>query len=70
MGAEIEALLARGMQSLYIYSGGYKLYNYTNQFFDDFPNVRHHAGVEVEYFRDADHTYMLHGGSRAAHRSR
>jgi pimeloyl-ACP methyl ester carboxylesterase len=59
VGAEIEALLARGVQSLYIYSGGYKLYNYTNQFFDDFPSVRHHAGLEVEYFRDADHTFML-----------
>ena len=59
VGAEIEALLRRGVQSLYIYSGGYKLYNYTKQFFDDFPNVRHHAGLEVEYFKDADHTYML-----------
>jgi pimeloyl-ACP methyl ester carboxylesterase len=59
VGAEIGALLARGVQSLYIYSGGYKLYNYTNQFFDDFPHVRHHAHLEVEYFRDADHTYML-----------
>ena len=59
VGAEIEAPLARGVQSLYIYSGGYKLYNYNNQFFDDFPNVRHHASLEVEYFRDADHTFML-----------
>jgi pimeloyl-ACP methyl ester carboxylesterase len=59
VAAEIEGLLRRGVQSLYIYSGGYKLYNYTGQFFDDFPNVRHHPGVEVEYLRDADHTYML-----------
>ena len=48
VAAEIESLVARGVQSLYIYSGGYKLYNYTSQFFDDFPNVRHHAGVEVD----------------------
>lgn len=59
VAVEIETLVARGVQSLYIYSGGYKLYNYTSQFFDDFPNVRHHSRIEVEYFRDADHTYML-----------
>jgi pimeloyl-ACP methyl ester carboxylesterase len=59
VATEIEALLGRGVQSLYIYSGGYKLYNYTGQFFDDFPNIRHHPGVEVEYLKDADHTYML-----------
>ena len=59
VAAEIHALLERGVQSLYIYSGGYKWYNYTRQFFDDFPNVRHNARVEVEYFRDADHTYLL-----------
>jgi pimeloyl-ACP methyl ester carboxylesterase len=59
VAAEIEALLGRGVQSLYIYSGGYKLYNYSSQFFDDFPNVRHHPRIQVEYLRDADHTYML-----------
>jgi hypothetical protein len=59
VAAELAALLTRGVQALYIYSGGYKLYNYTGQFFDDFPNVRHHPGVEVEYLPDADHTYML-----------
>jgi len=59
VAAEIGALLNRGVQSLYIYSGGYKLYNYTRQFFDDFPNVRHNPGIEVEYFKEADHTYML-----------
>ncbi|HUE16686.1 MAG TPA: alpha/beta fold hydrolase [Planctomycetaceae bacterium] len=59
VAAEIETLLDRGVQSLYIYSGGYKWYNYTRQFFDDFPNVRHNPRVEVEYFRDADHTYLL-----------
>jgi pimeloyl-ACP methyl ester carboxylesterase len=59
VAVEIRALLDRGVQSLYIYSGGYKLYNYTRQFFDDFPNVRNNPGVEIEYFQDADHTYML-----------
>lgn len=59
VAAEIKALLDRGVHSLYLYSGGYKLYNYTRQFFDDFPNVRHNRHVEVEYFKDADHTYLL-----------
>jgi pimeloyl-ACP methyl ester carboxylesterase len=59
VATEIESLLERGVESLYIYSGGYKLYNYTSQFFDDFPNARHNPRVEVEYFKDADHTYML-----------
>ena len=56
---EIAALLRRGVHLLYIYSGGYKLYNYKGQFFDEFPNVRQNPGVEVEYFGNADHTYML-----------
>jgi pimeloyl-ACP methyl ester carboxylesterase len=59
VGAELEALLDRGVKLLYIYSGGYKFYNYTRQFFDDFPNVRNHSGADVEFFRDSDHTYIL-----------
>jgi pimeloyl-ACP methyl ester carboxylesterase len=59
VASELESLVGRKVQQLYIYSGGYKLYNYTRQFFDDFPNVRHNPGIDVEYFKDADHTYML-----------
>jgi pimeloyl-ACP methyl ester carboxylesterase len=59
VAAEIEALFDRGVQGLYIYSGGYKYYNYSDQFFDDFPNVRKNRQVEVEYFPNSDHTYLL-----------
>jgi pimeloyl-ACP methyl ester carboxylesterase len=59
VAAEIEALLERGIQGLYIYSGGYKYYNYPGQFFDDFPVARSNAQIDVEYYRDADHTYLL-----------
>jgi pimeloyl-ACP methyl ester carboxylesterase len=59
VAGEIEGLFARGLVALYVYSGGYKLYNYTGQFFDNFPTVRHDPRVEVEYFRNSDHTYIL-----------
>jgi pimeloyl-ACP methyl ester carboxylesterase len=59
VAAEIESMLERGVQGLYIYSGGYKYYNYTGQFFDDFPVARYNSQVDVEYYRDADHTYLL-----------
>ncbi len=56
---EIETLARRGVQALYIYSGGYAFYNYAGQFFRNFPAVRRHPHLEVEYFPDADHTYLL-----------
>lgn len=59
VGTEIQTLVDRGLQALYVYTGGYTWYNYPGQFFDNFPNVRRNPRIEVEYFSQADHTYFL-----------
>jgi pimeloyl-ACP methyl ester carboxylesterase len=57
---EIQSLAGRGMQMLYVYTGGVaNYYNYANQFFDMFPGLRRNGKIEVEYFPLADHTYTF-----------
>lgn len=56
---EIESLTDRGLQALYTYSGGYTYYNYTGQFFDNFPRLRGSRQIDVAYFPNADHTFLL-----------
>jgi len=59
VAAEIQVFMDRGMQALYVFAGGCPWYNYAGQFFNNFPNVRCNPQVEVEYFEQADHTYLL-----------
>jgi len=56
---EIESLADRGVQALYAYSGGYTYYNYGGQFFDNFPRLRGSRQIDVAYFPEADHTFLL-----------
>jgi pimeloyl-ACP methyl ester carboxylesterase len=59
VAAEIQTFVDRGMQALYVFAGGCPWYNSAGQFFQNFPNVRYNPQIEVEYFKQADHTYLL-----------
>lgn len=56
---EIQGLINRGLNLLYIYSGGMKshYYNYHGQFKDMFRSIDFNGKVQLEYFSEADHTY-------------
>ena len=58
---EIRGLVERGVNLLYIYSGGvaYHYYNYHGQFDDMFRSVDFRGRIRVEYFDKAQHTYPL-----------
>lgn len=58
--SEIQTLLDRNTQLLYIYTGGvFSYYNYAGQFFDMFPHLNANDKIEVELYSNADHTYTL-----------
>jgi pimeloyl-ACP methyl ester carboxylesterase len=59
VAAEIQVFMDRGIQALYVFAGGCPWYNHAGQFFNNFPNVRFNPQIEVEYFEQADHTYLL-----------
>ena len=43
---------------VYVYTGGVEEYlNYRGQLHDCFPDVDFQGTLDVEYYRDADHTY-------------
>jgi dienelactone hydrolase len=57
---EIQSLVDRGTQLLYIYTGGVaKYYNYAGQFFDMFEGLNPRGLIEVEHYPNADHTYTF-----------
>ena len=57
---EIQGLVERGVNLLYIYSGGeYHYYNYYGQFRDMFRSIDFQGKVNLEYFDEAHHTYPL-----------
>lgn len=57
---EIQSLVDRNAQLLYIYSGGVAAYyNYGQQFFDMFPGLKAQNCITVQYYPNADHTYTL-----------
>lgn len=58
---EIQGLVERGLNLLYIYSGGvrYGYYNYHGQFEDMFRSVDSQGRIQVKYFDKAHHTYPL-----------
>lgn len=57
--ADLVELVARGVNQLYIYSGGveYGYYNYRGQFKDMFRSIDFQDKLQLEYFNEADHTY-------------
>jgi hypothetical protein len=63
---EMGALASRGVEMLYVFSGGVEEYcNYRTQLADNLRGVDMHDRLELVFFRDADHTYTL-----MAHRER
>lgn len=64
---EYKALTARGVKMLFIFTGGDSDFNYLGQFEEMLgaPLRRESRAIEVEYYRDADHTF-----SRTADRAR
>jgi dienelactone hydrolase len=57
---EIQSLVDRNAQLLYIYTGGVtSYYNYARQFFDMFPKLKPRDRIQVEYYPNADHTYTF-----------
>jgi dienelactone hydrolase len=57
---EIQALVDRGAQLLYFYTGGVSYYyNYAGQFRDMFSALRARGKIEVEHYPNADHTYTF-----------
>ncbi len=55
---ELNQLIARKVQMLFIYSGGVEeYYNYKNQFRDTFKSVEFNGRLQVEYLQEAEHTY-------------
>jgi dienelactone hydrolase len=58
--SEINELVSRGVELLYVYSGGYNYFNHVTQFSENFPSVAVNsrtARVQCEYFSHAEHTY-------------
>ena len=62
---ELDRLVARGARMLFVYTGGWCGYVHHGQFEEMFPRLDHRGLVEVEYYPDADHTYLI-----VAHRER
>ena len=57
---EIQSLVDRNAQLLYVYTGGVEAYyNYAGQFFDQFKGLDPRGKIEVEYYPNADHTYTF-----------
>jgi len=64
---ELGALLARDVQMLMIYTEmGPLAFNYPEQIHDAFPDLALDRGVDVRYYRGADHTFTLPGNRRRA----
>jgi hypothetical protein len=60
--AELVGLIERGLNLLYIYSGGVpEYYNYRRQFEDMFRPIHFQGKVQLEYFEGAGHSYTLLG---------
>jgi hypothetical protein len=57
---ELSQLVQRGVELIFIYSGGVPVYyNYRNQFKDMFKPVDFRGKLKLEYFKHANHTYTV-----------
>ncbi len=66
VAADLKDMLGRGLQLLFVFSGGASGYfNHARQFRECFGALACDPGVAVHYFVAADHTYVL-GKDRAA----
>jgi dienelactone hydrolase len=57
--SDLQNFVTRNMQMLYIYTGDWNSYSYKKQFWHMFKGVDFKQNLQVEYFADVDHTYML-----------
>lgn len=56
--AELEKILDRGANVLFIYTGGWSNFVDERQFEEMFPRLGRRGRVRVKYYPDADHTYV------------
>lgn len=56
---ELDGVVARGTQMLFVYTGGWSDFVDERQFDEMFAGLREKARVRVKFFADADHTYFL-----------
>jgi pimeloyl-ACP methyl ester carboxylesterase len=59
LGADLEALLARGTKLLFIYSGTQSDYRYASQFYEMFQAHDFRSRIEADYYPRADHTFSV-----------
>jgi hypothetical protein len=65
---EIQQIVDRGTQMLYIYSAGtINHINYKGQFRAMFPQLKWKNSIEMEYYSHSDHTYTLLEGRECLH---
>lgn len=58
--AEIQQLVDRGVDLLFLYTGGLpKSFNHERQFYEMFPRLEDRGRVRVEHYPDFDHTLRL-----------
>lgn len=63
--AELQALVDRGVELMYVYAGQYhRHYNYAGQFYDMYRNVALHGRVVSHFFEDCDHIFSGVAGRR------
>lgn len=58
---DILSMTNRGVELLYIYSGGSGYYSHFSQFIENFPSLtvnKHGSTIELEYYKQAEHTYQ------------
>jgi hypothetical protein len=56
---DLDKIVARGTRLFFVYTGGWSDYVHEGQFDEMFPGLRQAGKVDVRFFRDADHTFVL-----------
>jgi pimeloyl-ACP methyl ester carboxylesterase len=62
---ELEQIIARGTELLFVYSGGWSNYVHGAQFDEMFPNLPRRTQINVHYLPEADHTYLVNAHREA-----
>lgn len=56
---ELKLLVDRGVNLLYVFSGGFNMINHKDQFSACFKSVNFGNQLQVEYFKESEHTYPI-----------
>ncbi|MBT3294599.1 MAG: hypothetical protein HN919_14005 [Verrucomicrobia bacterium] len=63
--ADLQALVDRGVELMYVFAGQYhRRYNYAHQFYDMYPGVAMRDRVVSHFMQDCDHTFSGVAGRR------